>query len=181
MKEEVIIAGAGGQGILLVAHLLSQAATEEGKYVTCYSSYGAEMRGGTVNSTVIISDEEIGSPVVIHPKSWIIMNSQSWRKFLSRFKNALLVLVNSSLVSTNCDELVKSIEKVSATELAQQIGEVRCANVILLGRYIFLTKVVKIETVIKVIKETFAKKVAEINIQALLQGFQFSNHANFSY
>ncbi|MBU2568030.1 MAG: 2-oxoacid:acceptor oxidoreductase family protein, partial [Elusimicrobia bacterium] len=98
IQDEIFVAGAGGQGVLAFGKLLVQSAVEEEKFVTYYPSYGAEIRGGTANCAVIISDREIGSPVVSLYKTMIIMNAPSYAKFLSRLAPDGMLIVNSSLV-----------------------------------------------------------------------------------
>src|SRR3989339_941148 len=98
MQTEIIIAGFGGQGVLFAGTLLAQAAVEENKHTTWFPAYGAEMRGGTANSTVIISAEEIGSPVVGHPSLPLALNNLSLQKFLPRMRQGSIIVFNSSLI-----------------------------------------------------------------------------------
>jgi len=99
MKNSVIMAGFGGQGILLIGNMLAYAGLEEGKHVTYMPAYGVEMRGGTANCTVVVSDEPIGSPIVGKPDAAIVMNLPSLKKFESWIKPGGTLLFNTSLVS----------------------------------------------------------------------------------
>jgi 2-oxoglutarate ferredoxin oxidoreductase subunit gamma len=107
MYEDVIIAGFGGQGVMLIGNLLAYAAMEQGLNVTYMPVYGVEMRGGTANCTVVISDEEIGSPIIFHPKSVIVMNQPSLEKFQPRLIPGGLLIVNSSIVDTSLVDKTK--------------------------------------------------------------------------
>jgi len=98
VTADVVMAGFGGQGILMIGNLLSLAAMEEGRHVTYFPAYGVEMRGGTANCTVVISDEEIGSPVVGSPKACVIMNGPSLDKYLPDLRSGGILVINSSLV-----------------------------------------------------------------------------------
>lgn len=176
MKDEIFIAGAGGQGILALGKTLSQAAVEEGKFVTFYPSYGAEIRGGTTNCTVIISDKEIGSPVVSKVNSLIVLNTLSFVKFIPKLLSGGLLMVNSSLidissqVQTIKSKVMRTVE-IKASEIAQGLGDIRCANMVMLGAYTKLKKIVSQESVEKAIKNMFSKKdIININIEAFKKG-----------
>jgi 2-oxoglutarate ferredoxin oxidoreductase subunit gamma len=176
--EEILIAGAGGQGILQLGKIIAQSAVEENRYTTYYPTYGAEIRGGTANCSVIISGSEISSPVVSGPKSMIIMNNPSLLKFSRKLVPGGLLIINSSLVKIT-DEINKGIAliKIPATEIAQNIGSLRCANVVALGGYIKVKKILKESTAISVIKKVFETKpdIVELNIKALKKGIEFKN------
>lgn len=131
--EEIIIAGFGGQGVLLAGKLLCVAAMREGRYVTHIPSYGAEMRGGTANCSVVISDEEVASPVVERPGVVIALNGPSMAKFESRLRPGGLLLWNSSLVK---DPPVRSditAVAIDATGLSLAEGTERAANMAAIG------------------------------------------------
>jgi len=135
--EEVVIAGFGGQGIILAGKLLAQTAMKAGKEVTFMPSYGAEVRGGTANCMVIIADNPIACPVISKPDSLIAMNKASLDKFAPRLKNGGLLIMNSSLIDTEpqLDETVEVIA-VPADELAVQLGNKKAANMVALGAYL---------------------------------------------
>lgn len=174
MTERLIIAGAGGQGIMLLGKILAEAAMREGKYVTWLPAYGAEVRGGTAYCMVTISDKGIGSPYVEKADTQIIMNGPSREKFKQRIKNKGLVFVNSSLADKNIEQKNIFILKYPFTELALKLGNIKVANVIALGSYLANNKIIGRETVLKVIKEMAPrdkKELARINEKALLRGW----------
>jgi 2-oxoglutarate ferredoxin oxidoreductase subunit gamma len=137
MYHDVIIAGFGGQGVLLIGNILASAAMREGKHVTFLPTYGVEMRGGTANCTVVISTEEIGSPVIGKPLSSIIMNGPSLAKFENHLKPGGLLLLNSSLVDPHVVSR-KDVEliPIPLNEIASQLGNTKLANMVALGAYV---------------------------------------------
>ncbi|MBM3245727.1 MAG: 2-oxoacid:ferredoxin oxidoreductase subunit gamma [Candidatus Omnitrophica bacterium] len=174
MIEKIIIAGAGGQGIMLLGKVLAEAAMQEGKFVTWLPAYGAEVRGGTAHCMVIISDRRIGSPRINQPDSLIIMNNPSLKKFKERVKNKTLLIINSSLV----DKLPpKNTETLSHpfTDLAIKLGNIKVANMLALGCYFARKNIVEEKTVLKVIFEMAPadkKGLVEINQKALKEGLR---------
>lgn len=175
MQEEVIMAGFGGQGIMFMGTLLAHAAMQENKNVTFFPSYGAEMRGGTANCTVIISDEEIGSPVVARPDAIIALNQPSADKFTKRIKEKGLLIVNSSLVAgeSGRDDIKKT--EVEATKIAEGLGDKRVANMVALGSYIKEVKILKLDSLLKSLEVLLPEKkknLVDINIKALESGYK---------
>ena len=172
MREEIVIAGFGGQGIMFAGTLLAQGAMAEGLQVTFFPSYGAEMRGGTANCSLIISDEEIGSPVVTNPSVALILNQPSLDKFEERMKKNGLLIINSSLVNreTSRDDL-KTI-KVPATETAERLGNIKAANMVMLSAYIKERKNLSLENIIKFLPGVLGKKkgLLEVNEKVLRGG-----------
>jgi len=164
MREEIIIAGSGGQGIMFFGTLLCNIAVSQNKYTTFFPSYGAEIRGGTANCSVIISDDEIGSPVIVKPSILVAMNEQSFEKFSPKLRKGGLLIVNSSLVSSAPKDAVL----VPATDIAMEAGDVRAANMVLLGRLISETKIFTQFAAVDIIKSVFAgkKNLLEINLSA---------------
>jgi 2-oxoglutarate ferredoxin oxidoreductase subunit gamma len=150
--ENVIVAGFGGQGVLFIGRLLAYAAMKEGRNVTWIPSYGPEMRGGTANCTVVISDEVIGSPVITSPQGLIVMNKPSLDTFEPRLKTGGLLIMNSSLITRETER------KVPANKIAFKLGSDRAANMVMLGAYIARTKVVAKETILEALKESLGKK-----------------------
>jgi 2-oxoglutarate ferredoxin oxidoreductase subunit gamma len=152
MYQDVIIAGFGGQGVLLAGKLLAHAGMLEGKYVTWFPSYGAEIRGGTANCTVIISDHEIGSPVVQNPSAMLIMNEASFKKFERRISPSGDLFLNTSLVQqTASREDINRIE-VRANDIAEELGDIRIANMVMLGAFLKKTRVVALGSVLNALK-----------------------------
>ena len=172
MKTDVILAGFGGQGMLLIGKLLSLAAMGEGKEVCWLPSYGPEMRGGTANVTVTISDEPIGSPVVSTPAAAAVMNQPSLEKFGPALVKGGLLIVNESLVKVKADREDISVMYLPANDLANGIGAKRSPNVVVLGAYVALTGVVSEASVHEQIRHQFGRKpqIAELNLRAFQLG-----------
>ena len=175
--EEIIIAGFGGQGILLTGKLLAQTGMQAGKEVTYMPSYGAEVRGGTANCKVIISEKQIACPVVSRPDSLIIMNKASLNKFGPCLKKNGLLIMNSSLIDTE-PQLDDSIEIISipADELAVELGSQKSANMVALGAYLQKREYLSIEEASQALPDVLAKryhKTLPVNTQALRSGAEF--------
>jgi 2-oxoglutarate ferredoxin oxidoreductase subunit gamma len=172
MTEKIIIAGAGGQGIMVLGKVLAEAAMREDKYVTWFPSYGAEVRGGTANCMVVISDEEIGSPYINKADSMIIMNEPSLLRFSSRIKEKGLLIINSSLAKSQPD-IKAYVLRYPFTDIALKVGNIKVANIVALGCFIAKTKLIDIKTVTQVIND-FAPKdkreLAAVNKKALNVG-----------
>ena len=191
MKETgILVAGSGGQGILLLGRLIAYGGMLEGKEVTCFPSYGAEVRGGTANSTVIISDDLIGSPIVRNPDVLIVMNEASLKKFQPRLKREGVMLFDSSLIRSS--ELRPDIRAVGipASEVASSIGEntssqkgpalsasrVRSANMVMLGALVAETGILKTESALSALEKlTSARrgKTLEGNREAIRRGIEY--------
>ena len=127
MYQDVMIAGFGGQGVLLAGKLLAYAGMIEGKHVTWLPSYGAEIRGGTANCTVIISSDEIGSPVVQSPSAMMILNEASFRKFESRIRLNGQLFLNTSLVHDAPTRTDLTRIEINANDIAKDLGDIRNA------------------------------------------------------
>jgi 2-oxoglutarate ferredoxin oxidoreductase subunit gamma len=148
LYQDVIIAGFGGQGVMLIGNLLADAAMEHGLHVTYIPVYGPEMRGGTSNCTVVISEEEIGSPIIRRPVSVIIMNRPSLDKFQPRLQDRGIEILNSSLVDVGlADSSRIRCYPVPANELADSLGNTRMANMVVLGAYVQATGIVPLKRV----------------------------------
>jgi 2-oxoglutarate ferredoxin oxidoreductase subunit gamma len=175
--EEIIIAGFGGQGIMLTGKLLAQTAMQGGKEVTYMPSYGAEVRGGTAHCMVIIAETTIACPVVGKPDSLIVMNKASLNKFGPRLKNKGLLIMNSSLIDT-APELDETIETVSipADELAVKLGSQKSANMVALGAYLQKREHLCADEAAQALPNVLAKrhhKTLPVNIKALHCGADF--------
>jgi 2-oxoglutarate ferredoxin oxidoreductase subunit gamma len=173
---DVIMAGFGGQGVLLIGNLLAYAGMKEKLNVTYIPVYGVEMRGGTANCTVVLSDDEIGSPIIAAPKSLIVMNRPSLDKFQPRLQDGGLQIVNSSLVDPKLVDKTGRIRTVlvPANELADKVGNARAVNTIMLGAYVAATGVVKLSTVEESLSAVMAPKIVPINITALRAGAEYA-------
>ena len=139
MQTSVIIAGSGGQGILFLGRVLTSASMRDKKEVTWFPSYGAEMRGGTANCTVIISDEMIGSPVVLMPDILIVMNRASLERFLPSLKKKGILFYDSSLIAELLPRKDIVAVPVPSTHIAGDMGNPRSANMVMLGAFIAKT------------------------------------------
>jgi len=173
VREEIIMAGSGGQGIMFAGTLLAHAAMEQGLNVTYFPSYGAEMRGGTANCTVIISDEKIGSPVVRNPSTLLAMNEDSLDRFASSVKRSGLIVVNSSLLKKKVTIDGVEVLEIPATELAEGIGDSKVANMVILGAYIKRTNVVSLETTVESLRKVLSggkEDLIRLNREALRKG-----------
>lgn len=171
---EVLMAGFGGQGMLLSGKLLAYAAMQKGLEVSWLPSYGPEMRGGTANVTVCISDRPVGSPYISRPRELLVMNQPSLEKFGSRVRPGGVIIVNSSLVPIKCDRDDCTVLYLPANDIAQEAGTARAANLAMLGAYVALAGIVDSDTVIKMIKKEFKKKAKFIpaNVAAYKAGYQ---------
>jgi 2-oxoglutarate ferredoxin oxidoreductase subunit gamma len=174
MQRDVIMAGFGGQGILLIGKMLAYAGMHEGMEVSWLPSYGPEMRGGTANCTVVISDKPVGSPVIRSPRAVVAMNLPSLEKFEPDIREGGLLLINSSLINRGAERDDLTVIEIPANEVAAELGNPRGANMVALGAYLGATDAVSVDAVIEVIRETFAAKpaVIDVNIEALRMGYE---------
>ena len=171
--EDIIFAGFGGQGVLFAGQLLSYAGMAENLYVTWIPSYGPEMRGGTANCTVILSEEEIGAPIVRHPTIAVILNLPSMEKYEPLVKPGGLLIVNSSLIPLTTERQDIRSLNVAASDIATELGNPRMANMVILGALIGATHIVSLETVARQLDEHLSqrqRKWLEPNITALKKG-----------
>ncbi len=177
MYYDVIIAGFGGQGILLAGNILAYAAMKEGKHVTFLPTYGVEMRGGTANCAVVVSTKEIGSPIIGSPLSAIIMNHPSLMKFGNHLKPGGLLLLNSSLVNPkNVMKREVELVPIPLNEIASQLGNAKLANMVVLGAYVEKTQIIKEASIpdalINVLDERHHDMIPA-NLEAIKQGRDF--------
>jgi 2-oxoglutarate ferredoxin oxidoreductase subunit gamma len=147
MHQEIIISGFGGQGVLFAGQLLAYAALEAGKHVTWIPSYGPEMRGGTAHCTVIVSDEPIGSPLVRHPASAIALNLPSFEKYEGLIKPGGILVYNKTLIVATPGRMDIRYVAVPANLIAEELGNLRQANVVLLGAHLAVTGLLPLESV----------------------------------
>lgn len=177
---DVIMAGFGGQGIMLIGNLLAYSGMNSGLNVTFIPVYGPEMRGGTANCTVVISDEDIGSPLIKQPKSLIIMNQPSLDKFMPRLEAGGIMVINSTLVDPALNTKPRQDIKIvalPANEIADGIGNVKLASMVALGAFVKATRIVPIEEVKKSLNNVIAKHYSHLipkNAEALEAGFNFA-------
>lgn len=172
MQSEVMFAGFGGQGILLIAKILAHAAMEDGLEVAWVPSYGPEMRGGTAYCTVVISDRLIGSPIIRNPMHLVAMNRPSLEKFAPMVKPNGVILVNSTLISIDAGRDDVDELRVPVNEIAVRLGNVRSANIVALAAFAARARVVKMDTLRHCVKEEFAskEKLIPLNMAAVDEG-----------
>lgn len=172
MQNEIIFSGFGGQGALFAGQLCSYAAMDNGLEVTWIPSYGPEMRGGTANCTVIISNEEIGSPLVRNPSAVVAMNLPSLDKFEPLLLAGGNLIINSSLIDKTSKRKDINVYLVPSNDIANELGNVKTANMVVLGAIIAATKAVSKESVLKAFAKMFAKKpeLLAINEKAINRG-----------
>jgi len=172
--NEVLMAGFGGQGMLLSGKLLAHAAMAMGKEVSWLPSYGPEMRGGTANVTVCISDFPIGSPYITEPNALLVMNQPSLLKFGPKVKPGGLIVVNTSLVPIRADRDDCQVLNIPAVDIAREVGTARAANLVMFGAYVGWSNIVSPDQCIQMIEQEFAKKVKFIpaNVASFEAGLQ---------
>jgi 2-oxoglutarate ferredoxin oxidoreductase subunit gamma len=174
MIERVLIAGAGGQGIMLLGKVLAEAALLEDKFVTWLPAYGPEVRGGAAHCMIIIADDEIGSPFIDQADTLIVMNQLSLVKFKSRLKNNGLMVINSSLAKLTARFKFKAAAG-ACTDIAADLGNIKVANVVALGMYLASKKIISVENTVKVIKKMAPEDkpgLLKINLEALKKGME---------
>jgi 2-oxoglutarate ferredoxin oxidoreductase subunit gamma len=181
MYEGIIFAGFGGQGILLAGKLLCLAAMSEGKHVSHIPSYGAEMRGGTANCTVVVSDEPIASPLVARPTICVVMNQPSATKFAPMVSPGGLLIWNASLVDRPPERTdIRSIS-VRANDIAEAAGSFRAANMVVLGALLAVRPAItSVEAVAAALDEGVSarhRELNEINRAALRKGYELQEKA----
>jgi len=177
MIEKIIIAGSGGQGIMLLGKIIATGAMAEGKFVTWLPAYGAEVRGGTAHCMLVISDEEIGSPYVDKADSLIIMNSLSLDKFKNRVRDNGALFINGSLVHKKFKSSAKVI-KHPFTDIALGLGNIKVANMVALGSYLTNKRLISPATILNIIKKIAPpdrKDLININMDALKKGIGLKN------
>ncbi len=175
--EEVIISGFGGQGALFAGQLLAYAGIAEKLHVTWIPSYGPEMRGGTANCTVILSDEPIGAPIIRHPSAAVVLNLPSMEKYEPLVKEGGLLVVNQSLVPARSQRDDLRVVYIRASDIATELGNPRMANLVLLGALLQGTAIVSLDAV----ETELGKHISErhrqwlgANSEALSKGFDLA-------
>jgi 2-oxoglutarate ferredoxin oxidoreductase subunit gamma len=170
---DIIIAGFGGQGVLVLGQLITYAGMIEDKAVSWFPSYGPEQRGGTCNCSVVISDEEIGSPIVSKPTVAIVMNAPSLDRFEPTVAPEGLIVYNSTLIQQKPKRDDVKVVAVPANEIADELGNARVANMVLLGAFIEATGLIDIASVQESLKQVLSERhhhLIPLNMQALERG-----------
>ena len=173
MLVKTLFAGFGGQGVLSMGLNLAQAAMLEGKNVTYLPSYGAEVRGGTANCTVAVSDEEIASPVASSPEFIVAMNQPSMIRFQNQLQTEGLLFINSSLVDAEITRDDIEVVRVPANKMADELGSPKSANMIMLGAFTKKTDLVSLDSIIEMLANILKTKqrLIAINEKALTAGY----------
>jgi 2-oxoglutarate ferredoxin oxidoreductase subunit gamma len=177
MQQEVIIAGFGGQGVLFAGQLLAYAGMDAGKAVTWIPSYGPEMRGGTANCTVVVSDEEIGSPFVKNPTAVLAMNLPSLDKYENLVKQGGILVVNTSMVNRPVARTDINVVSIPANDVAEAAGTKRAVNMVMLGALLGNADILSLEALEAALEDHLPerhKKFLPANIAALRQGAAYT-------
>ena len=176
MERSFVFAGFGGQGVILAGKLLAQAAANCGLQVTWLPSYGPEMRGGTANCTVVLSDESIGSPVVDNPTVLVAMNLPSLDRFEKTVASGGTIVVNSSLISRPVERNDVRVLSMPANDIALSLGNAQAANMVALGAVIKATGTVPLEliksTMARMLSRKDGARLIALNGQALDAGYE---------
>ncbi len=176
MQTDIIIAGFGGQGVLFAGQLLAYAAMDEGREVTWIPSYGPEMRGGTANCTVVIADEEIGSPLVRNPQAVIAMNLPSLDKYETAVRAGGVVIINSSIINRGVTRTDVRAALIPGNEIAESLGDRRMTNMVLLGGLLANLPVLPLESIERALQAHLParhQRLLPLNIQALHRGAEY--------
>ena len=178
MNQEMIFAGFGGQGVMLMGQILAYAGMMEGQQVSWFPAYGPEMRGGTANCSIIIGDEPVGTPIVTEPAVVVAMNLPSLDKFEPHLIAGGTLLINSSLIERPPHRTDVKVLLVPCNDIAKELGNPKVANMVMVGAIVAASGVVKIESVLQVLaKKIFKNKpeVMKLNEQAIRRGMACIN------
>ena len=174
MMIKTIFSGFGGQGVLMMGYSLAHSAMNKGFHVTYLPSYGAEVRGGTANCTIAVADEEITSPVASEPDYLVVMNSPSLTTFQNKITPGGTIFLNSSIVDVRPSRQDVKICAVPCGDMAQDLGNIRVANIIMMGAFIKKSNVISPDIYLKSLETIMGsrkKALAEINRKAFAAGF----------
>jgi len=175
MEKNLMIAGFGGQGVMMMGKLLSLAVCDNtDKEVTFFPSYGAQQRGGTANCFVVMSDEPVGSPKPAKVEELIVMNDPSFRKFSPNLKSEGVLFTNSSIVTSEIERDDITVVEVPVTEMAMELGNLKVLNIIMLGAYIGYTQAVDDQIILDTVLKVLAKKpkLLPLNEKAFKKGLE---------
>ncbi len=173
MKKQITIAGFGGQGVMSIGKSLVEAAVDENLHATWVPSYGPEMRGGTANCEVVLSDEPVGSPVFTYPTELIAMNRPSLHKFEDMVQPGGTIFVNSSIIGDKVQRTDVKAVYVPCDTIADELGNKKVSNMVMLGAYIAATGALKTETIKEMLVHMFTgpkAKLVDLNMEALERG-----------
>ena len=175
MQKEIIIAGFGGQGVLFGGQVVAYAAMDAGKEVTWIPSYGPEMRGGTANCTVVIADDEIGSPLVKNPPLAVALNLPSFDKYEESLATGGTLIVNQSMIDRGAKRTDINVVFVPCNEIAEEIGSKKLLNMVAVGALLTVLPEITLKDVEKALEGHLPerhKKLLPMNFEALRRGFE---------
>lgn len=178
--KTLLAAGFGGQGVMVLGQLVAYTGIEEGRHVTWIPSYGPEMRGGTANCGVVLSDDEIASPVVDSADVLVIMNQPSLSKFLDRLKPGGVLVYNSDLVEFSPSRKDIQVVPVPASTVAYELGSDKIANIVILGAVVESSGIISDSACVQTIKEKLGKKKPKflpMNLDAYEKGKEAARRA----
>lgn len=173
---KIIFSGFGGQGVLMMGYVLAVAGMKEDKHVTFLPAYGAEVRGGTANCTVVVSDSEIASPIASSPEYVVAMNYPSMVKYLNMVKAAGTMFLNSDLISEEPGRSDLKVVSVPANSLAHEMGNDRVLNMVMLGAVNAVVGIVSEKALTEAVETVLAGKkraLIDVNQQALVKGSEY--------
>jgi 2-oxoglutarate ferredoxin oxidoreductase subunit gamma len=176
MLIKTVFSGFGGQGVIMMGYLVATAGMYEEKNVTCLPSYGAEVRGGTANCTVVLSTEEIASPIASEPEFAVLMNNPSLLLYQNQVQTGGTLFLNSSMIENRPVRGDLEVFEIPVNDLVKSLGEDKVANMVMLGAFIKKSALISLETMNRVLKDTFSQKnpaIVKLNKQALQVGFDY--------
>ena len=176
MMVKTIVAGFGGQGVLMMGYTLAHGAMSAGYNVTYLPAYGAEVRGGTANCTIAVSSEEIASPIASEPDHLIVLNAPSLFTFQNRVAPGGTIFLNSSIISVDPSRHDVRIFKIPSSEMAETLGNQRAANTVMMGAFLKVTGLIPPETYLASIAEVMGGKkqsIVELNRKAFQAGYDY--------
>ncbi|MFA6434145.1 MAG: 2-oxoacid:acceptor oxidoreductase family protein [Elusimicrobiales bacterium] len=177
MYQGIRISGFGGQGVISAGILLAYSGMVEDKEVSFFPSYGAEMRGGTANCSVVIATEGVTTPIVSEPDTVIVLNEPSLAKFEPLVKPGGLLIINSSLINSKASRKDIKVLYVPCNEIAGELGNAKIMNMVALGAFSAATGAVSVDAISKALPKVYKKlkpEVIELNIKALKRGAEFN-------
>jgi 2-oxoglutarate ferredoxin oxidoreductase subunit gamma len=175
-----IFAGFGGQGVLMMGYVLATSGMHEDKHVTYLPAYGAEVRGGTANCTITVSDAPIASPVASFPDYAVLMNTPSVVRFEGKVRRGGTIFLNQDLVDVRPKRTDIEVVSIPVNSIADNLRSLRSANMVMIGAFVRKTKIVSLETLIESVKEIFGSKglkAHEMNIRAIQEGAAYVDTA----
>ncbi|MBQ6066128.1 MAG: 2-oxoacid:acceptor oxidoreductase family protein [Clostridia bacterium] len=181
MKKSLVISGSGGQGVMSAGIMIAQTAVDADKYATFLPEYGPEQRGGSAKCTVVVNDSEIISPLMAKCDTLIVMNEQAYAKFGKTLKSGGVMIANTSRITSEITRDDVTVVRVPADDLAVELGNIKCANIILIGALIGAEAgIITEEAMLASLDKKFASKKAEVlalNHAALAKGVAYGKEA----